>query len=109
MAPYADTQAGQVQLMTTLSIPLIADGKVIGALGVDLALGALQAAANDAQRMLFNGSGSMLIVSDSGVLAAYSKDVAQVAKPLNVALGEESKAILAALTQKNRWYWPRMI
>ena len=100
MAPYADTQAGQVQLMTTLSIPLIADGKVIGALGVDLALGALQAAANDAQRMLFNGSGSMLIVSDSGVLAAYSKDVAQVAKPLNVALGEESKAILAALTQK---------
>ena len=26
MAPYADTQAGQVQLMTTLSMPLIADG-----------------------------------------------------------------------------------
>ncbi len=100
MAPYADTQAGQVQLMTTLSMPLIADGKVIGALGVDLALGALQAAASDAQRMLFNGSGSMLIVSDSGVLAAYSKDAGQVAKPLSVTLGKESKAILAALTQK---------
>ena len=100
MAPYADTQAGQVQLMTTLSMPLMADGKVIGALGVDLALGALQAAASDAQRMLFNGSGSMLIVSDSGVLAAYSKDAGQVAKPLSVTLGEESKAILAALTQK---------
>ncbi|WP_339457060.1 MULTISPECIES: methyl-accepting chemotaxis protein [unclassified Pseudomonas] len=100
MAPYADTQAGQVQLMTTLSMPLIADGKVIGALGVDLALGALQAAASDAQRMLFNGSGSMLIVSDSGVLAAYSKDAGQVATPLSVTLGKESKAILAALTQK---------
>lgn len=99
-APYSVTLDGQAQLMTTLSIPLIADGKVIGALGVDLALGDLQAAASDAQRTLFNGSGSMLIVSDSGVLAAYSKDAAQVAKPVSVTLGEEGKAILAALAEK---------
>ncbi|MBN2992222.1 methyl-accepting chemotaxis protein [Pseudomonas cedrina subsp. fulgida] len=100
LSPYADTQAGQVQLMTTLSIPLIADGKVIGTLGVDLALGALQAAASGAQRTLFNGSGSMLIVSDSGVLAAYSKDAGQVAKPVSVTLGEQGKTILAAVAQK---------
>ncbi len=100
LSPYADTQAGQVQLMTTLSTPLIADGKVIGTLGVDLALGALQAAASDAQRTLFNGSGSMLIVSDSSVLAAYSKDAGQVAKPVNVTLGEQGKTILAAVAQK---------
>ncbi|CRM71194.1 hypothetical protein [Pseudomonas sp. 58 R 12] len=100
LSPYADTQAGQVQLMTTLSTPLIADSKVIGTLGVDLALGALQAAASDAQRTLFNGSGSMLIVSDSGVLAAYSKDAGQVAKPVNVTLGEQGKTILAAVAQK---------
>ncbi|AHG42104.1 methyl-accepting chemotaxis protein [Pseudomonas syringae CC1557] len=100
MAPYADTQAGTVQLMTTLSIPLIADGKVIGAIGVDLALGALQAAALDAQQTLFNGSGRMLIVSDSGVLAAYSKDAGQIGKPINAPLGEASKAILSALQLK---------
>ncbi|AGE25613.1 methyl-accepting chemotaxis protein [Pseudomonas poae] len=100
MAPYADTQAGQVQLMTTLSMPLIADGKVIGTLGVDLALGALQAAAGEAQRTLFNGSGSMLIVSDSGVLAAYSKDAGKVGEPLAAALGDAGKELLAALAQK---------
>ena len=100
MAPYADTQAGQVQLMTTLSMPLIADGKVIGTLGVDLALGALQAAASEAQRTLFNGSGSMLIVSDSGVLAAYSKDAGKVGEPLAAALGDAGKELLAALAQK---------
>ncbi len=100
MAPYADTQAGQVQLMTTLSMPLIADGKVIGTLGVDLALGALQAAASDAQRTLFNGSGRMLIVSDSGVLAAYSADASQVGKNIDVPLKDEGKAVLAALTQQ---------
>lgn len=108
-APYADTLGGNAQVMTSLSIPLIADGKVIGAMGVDLALGALQSAASDAQRTLFNGSASMLIVSDSGVLAAYSKDAGQVAKPLSVTLGEDGKAILAALTQKNHRCCPRMI
>ncbi|MCP1507711.1 methyl-accepting chemotaxis protein [Pseudomonas marginalis] len=99
-APYAVTLDGQAQVMTTLSMPLIADGKVIGTLGVDLALGALQAAASDAQRTLFEGSGSMLIVSDSGVLAAYSKDAGQVGKPVSITMGEDGKAILAALTQK---------
>ncbi|TWC60390.1 methyl-accepting chemotaxis protein [Pseudomonas sp. SJZ103] len=100
MAPFIDTQAGMAQLMTTLSMPLIADGKVIGVIGVDLALGALQAAASDAQQTLFNGSGRMLIVSDSGVLAAYSKDAGQIGKHISVPLGDESKAVLSALQLK---------
>lgn len=101
MAPYADNQAGRVQLMTTLSIPLVDNGKVIGVMGLDLALGSLQAAASDAQRTLFNGSGSMLIVSGGGVLAAYSKDADQVAKSVSVALGEEGKVIISALAREN--------
>ncbi|MDK8264945.1 methyl-accepting chemotaxis protein [Pseudomonas oryzihabitans] len=100
MAPYADNQAGQVQLMTTLSIPLVDDGKVIGVMGLDLALGSLQAAASDAQRTLFNGSGSMFIVSGGGVLAAYSKDSSQIAKSVGVTLGEEGKEIIAAIARK---------
>ncbi len=108
MAPYADTQAGQVQLMTTLSMPLIVDGKVVGTLGVDLALGALQAAASDAQRALFNGSGRMLIVSDSGVLAAYSSDASQIGKPISAPLAQEGQAVLSALAQKSQSCWPRI-
>ncbi|QIH07480.1 MULTISPECIES: methyl-accepting chemotaxis protein [Pseudomonas] len=100
MAPFIDTQAGMAQLMTTLSMPLIADGKVIGVIGVDLALGALQAAASDAQQTLFNGSGHMLIVSDSGVLAAYSKDAGQIGKHISIPLRDESKAVLSALQLK---------
>jgi methyl-accepting chemotaxis protein len=100
MAPYADIQGGQMQLMTTLSMPLIVDGKVIGTLGVDLALGALQTAASDAQRTLFNGAGRMLIVSDSGVLAAYSADASKIGKPISTALPEDGKAVLTALEQR---------
>ncbi|WP_460137545.1 methyl-accepting chemotaxis protein [Pseudomonas sp. S1_E04] len=100
MAPYVDTQAGTAQLMTSLSMPLIVDGKVIGVIGVDIALGALQAAVSEAQQTLFNGSGAMLIVSDSGVLAAYSKDAGQIGKHINVPLGEASKPVLSGLQLK---------
>ena len=100
MAPYVDTQAGTAQLMTSLSMPLIVDGKVIGVIGVDIALGVLQAAVSDAQQTLFNGSGGMLIVSDSGVLAAYSKDAGQIGKHINVPLGEASKPVLSGLQLK---------
>ncbi|MCT8962739.1 methyl-accepting chemotaxis protein [Pseudomonas veronii] len=97
MAPYAYTQAGQVQLMTTLSMPLIDEDKVIGTIGVDIALGSLQAAANEAQRTLFEGSGRMLIVSASGVLAAYSADAGQLGKNISATLGAEGKAVLKTL------------
>lgn len=35
--PYEDTVAGKPVLMTTISLPLIVDGKVIGVVGVDIA------------------------------------------------------------------------
>ena len=97
MAPYVETLGGTAQLMTSLSMPLIVDDKVIGVIGVDLALGALQAAVSDAQQTLFNGAGSLLIVSDSGVLAAYSKDAGQIGKHIDTALGEASKPVLSGL------------
>lgn len=48
--PYEDTVAGKPVLMTTISLPLIVDGKVIGVVGVDIALTALQATTDAAQR-----------------------------------------------------------
>ncbi|MCK9814253.1 methyl-accepting chemotaxis protein [Pseudomonas sp. MAFF 302046] len=95
--PYADTVGGKLMLMTTISLPLLANGKVIGVIGVDIALDSLQAAASEAQRGLFNGAGRMLIVSGSGVLAAYSGDTAQVGKGIAETLGAEGKEVLQSL------------
>ncbi|MCV4342904.1 methyl-accepting chemotaxis protein [Pseudomonas capsici] len=97
MAPYADTQAGQLQLMTTISLPLIVNDKVIATVGVDIALDSLQAAATDAKSSLFDGSGRMLIVSASGVLAAYSANAALVGKNISESPDIDSKGILKAL------------
>ncbi|WGK89362.1 methyl-accepting chemotaxis protein [Pseudomonas migulae] len=96
--PYADTVGGKEMLMTTISVPLLVDGKSIGVVGVDIALDALQAAAVDSQRDLFNSAGHMLIVSGSGVLAAYSVDASKVGKSIGETLGAEGKDVLQLLS-----------
>ncbi|SDP44920.1 methyl-accepting chemotaxis sensory transducer with Cache sensor [Pseudomonas arsenicoxydans] len=95
--PYADTVGGKEMLMTTIAVPLLVDGKSIGVVGVDIALDALQAAAIDSQRELFNGAGHMLIVSGSGVLAGYSVDASKVGKNIGETLGADGKDILQLL------------
>nr|WP_207267244.1 methyl-accepting chemotaxis protein [Pseudomonas sp. FW300-N1B4] len=96
--PYADTVGGKEMLMTTISVPLLVDGKSIGVVGVDIALDALQAAAVDSQRDLFNSAGHMLIVSGSGVLAGYSVDASKVGKSIGQTLGADGKDILQLLS-----------
>jgi methyl-accepting chemotaxis protein len=95
--PYADTVGGKEVLMTTISVPLLVDGKSIGVVGVDIALDALQAAAVDSQRDLFNSAGHMLIVSGTGVMAAYSIDAGKVGKSIGDTLGADGKDILQLL------------
>ncbi|CAI8748116.1 Methyl-accepting chemotaxis protein TlpQ [Pseudomonas sp. IT-P258] len=95
--PYADTVGNKEMLMTTISVPLLVDGKSIGVVGIDIALDALQAAAVDSQRDLFNSAGHMLIVSGTGVLAAYSVDAGKVGKNIGDTLGGDGKDILQLL------------
>ena len=92
--PYADTVAGKEMLMTSISVPLLVNGKAIGVVGIDISLDALQAAALSSQRDLFNGAGHMLIVSGSGALAGYSVDASKLGKNLVEALGNDGKEVL---------------
>ncbi|CRM77510.1 methyl-accepting chemotaxis protein [Pseudomonas sp. 25 R 14] len=100
--PYADEVAGKSMLMTTISLPLLADGKVIGVIGVDIALDALQAAANTAQKELFDGTGIMEILSGSGLIASYSGEPDKVGKSIVDVLGGEGKEIVQLLASDTR-------
>jgi methyl-accepting chemotaxis protein len=95
--PYADTVGGKEVLMTTISVPLLVEGKSIGVVGIDIALDALQAASVDSQRELFNSAGHMLIVSGTGVMAAYSVDASKVGKSIGDTLGADGKDVLQLL------------
>ena len=97
LEPYGYNIGATEVVMTTISLPLISEGKVIGAMGVDISLDALQAAAIDTKGQLFNGAGNVLMVSNRGTLASFSADAARVGKDINVALGSEGKDILRQL------------
>ena len=100
--PYEDTVGGQKVLMTTIASPLIVEGKLIGVVGVDIALTALQATTDAAQKDLFNGAAHLEILSSTGLIAAYSGEPARVGKNLIDTLGEEGKEIVQLLASDNR-------
>ncbi|SPO68439.1 methyl-accepting chemotaxis protein [Pseudomonas sp. JV241A] len=83
LEPYSDTVGGKQMLMTSITMPLLHNGKVIAVAGVDISLDALQAAAAKAQQELFNGAGRLMIVAPSGLLAANSNDAGKVGKSID--------------------------
>jgi len=100
--PYEDTVAGKRVLMTTISLPLLVEGKVIGVVGVDLALNTLQAATDAVQKELFDGAGHLEIISSTGLIAGYSGEPAKVGKNLIDTLGAEGKEIVQLLASDTR-------
>jgi len=98
--PYEDTVGGKTVLMTTIALPLLVDGKLIGVLGVDIALNALQASTDVAQKDLFNGMAQLEIISSTGLIAAYSGEPAKVGKNLIDTLGARRQRDRATAGQR---------
>ena len=92
--PYADTIGGQLILMTSTSLPIKVDGKILGVIGIDTTLNSLQAEAVKSQAELFNGAGYLMVLSSAGILAADSNDPSAVGKSIQQVLGEDGTRIL---------------
>ncbi|MNM62313.1 Methyl-accepting chemotaxis protein McpS [compost metagenome] len=80
--PYFDEVNGRQVLMTSIALPLIEQGKVIGVIGVDIGLDNLQQLSLDGRQELFDGQGQVSIVSPSGLLAGHSRDRTKLSQPL---------------------------
>lgn len=97
MEPYSDNVAGKRLLMTTLSMPVISEGKVLGVVGIDLSLETIQATVKQAQSEIFDGAGNITITSTSGILAGVSSSSEQVGERIEQIMGADGKAILHRL------------
>jgi len=95
--PYVDQVNDQPVLMTSVALPLQDGGKVIGVIGIDISLAALQALAEAANRNLYEGRGDISIISPAGLLAAYTRDATQLGKPLDNADQVQASALRQAL------------
>ncbi|MDU9390039.1 methyl-accepting chemotaxis protein [Pseudomonas sp. zfem002] len=84
--PYFDEVNGKQVLMTSIALPLLDNGKVVGVLGLDIGLDNLQQLAVDGRKELFAGQGQVSIVSPAGLLAGHSADAGQLGKPLQTSV-----------------------
>lgn len=71
--PYSvDTSAGKL-LVSSLSFPLIKDGKFIGVMGVDIGLNSLKTLAQSMSSQLYDGHSVVSILSAQGAVAGESE------------------------------------
>ncbi|MFV3308682.1 HAMP domain-containing protein, partial [Pseudomonas sp. NY15181] len=96
--PYFDSASGSPVLMTTVTFPLMDQGKVIAVIGIDISLSRLQQLSADGNRQLYDGAGSVSIVSPAGLLAGYSRDAALLGKPLEKAFPGQAAELLGVQT-----------
>jgi methyl-accepting chemotaxis protein len=85
LEPYLDDVNGKQVLMTSIALPLLENGTVVGVVGLDIGLDNLQQLSLDGRQELFEGQGQVSIVSPAGLLAGHSRD----ARQLGQALGKE--------------------
>lgn len=81
LEPYVDQVDEQDVLMTSVAAPLVFGDRVVGVLGVDLALNSLQTMAENSARQLAQGSGNISLISNTGFLASHSSDGKSLGKP----------------------------
>ncbi|MDR2306033.1 MAG: methyl-accepting chemotaxis protein [Paucimonas sp.] len=86
--PYLDEVNGRQVLMTSIALPLLENGKVIGVIGLDIGLDNLQQQSLDGRQELYDGQGQVSIVSPAGLLAGHSRDATQLGKPLAQAVAD---------------------
>ena len=101
--PYYDTVDGEGVLMTSLSVPIIVKGKVIGVGGVDLKLDAVRKAIETARPL---GTGYVSLLSNAGtyVSSRNAKEIGKTAKETGL-----DPAILETATTGAEKLFPNII
>ncbi|BDM21431.1 methyl-accepting chemotaxis protein [Pseudomonas sp. LRP2-20] len=88
LEPYLDEVNGHQVLMTSIALPLLENGKVVGVVGLDIGLDNLQQLSLDSRQELFDGQGQVSIVSAAGLLAGHSRDASKLGQPLDKAVDQ---------------------
>lgn len=96
LEPYVDSSSGTARLVTSLTLPLIDQGRVVAVIGLDIDLATLQRDAENAAAGLYDGQGDIAIVSTAGLLAGDSSHPERLGSLLKARHPEQATAMLDA-------------
>jgi methyl-accepting chemotaxis protein len=92
--PYKyEIRPGYTELMTSLVVPVIANGEFKGVVGSDLNLPILQEKAQKLKASLYGGKASVLIVSNDGFLAAATEQEKSLARPISEVIKNSTELL----------------
>ncbi|PSU51488.1 methyl-accepting chemotaxis protein [Photobacterium frigidiphilum] len=74
MNPTFSSEESGRHLISSITTPLIVDGKSIGIMGIDIKLNTLQPVINEVDNNLFNGIGKVSLLSNDGTVVAWDQD-----------------------------------
>ncbi|WP_028614825.1 methyl-accepting chemotaxis protein [Halopseudomonas pelagia] len=86
---------GKKVWLTTLSVPIIADGKFYGVVGADFDIAFIQRLSEQMSADLYDGKGSVTIMSNQGLVVADSQHIDLIGQPIKALLPESWEEVLA--------------
>lgn len=95
--PYIEELGAQRNLITSITFPMLEDGKPVAVFGMDIGLQRLQELATEGAQSIFQGRASISIISAGGLLAAHSKNAALLSKPASEVFGTHTDEVMAGL------------
>ena len=97
--PYIDDVGGKKTLMTSIALPMLDNGKLVGVMGADISLSALQKLASTANSELYQGRGQISVISSGGFLAAHSQNAELLGQSLQKAFPTQAASLQNTLAQ----------
>lgn len=85
---------GEQVLMTSITVPIIDKGRFYGVTGVDYSMAFMQQLSESLDSSLFNGAGSVSIISYRGIVVTDTTDESRLGKPVAPALWQEIKNLV---------------
>ncbi|UTM56454.1 methyl-accepting chemotaxis protein [Photobacterium sp. CCB-ST2H9] len=103
--PKFSTDNGEQVLLSSITIPLIVNGKALGVMGIDIKLDSLQQVINVVDGNLFHGSGQVSLISQNGTVVAWDQAESRVGSLLQSSDGlpDAIPAWLKAGQQRVGW------
>nr|WP_231117145.1 methyl-accepting chemotaxis protein [Pseudodesulfovibrio alkaliphilus] len=87
--PFPYIVQGKEEWLTTMSAPIVVDGKFLGVGGTDLRLDFVQMLCQEVARSLYDGNAKAMVISNLGIVVANSADANSIGRPLkDLGLGD---------------------
>lgn len=90
--PYEILHQDKKTVITSITVPIIANQQFFGVVGVDMSLDFIQTITDTID--IYNGSGQMLVISNNGLIAGISKDRERITQHIKNVHPEDYEAEL---------------